>query len=224
MENTKVTPKNTNEQIKDSKQKKEEFENIVKSYLDSKPYLAFDRKVNELEIRFGTNPKLSRPISKIDYDNVVKQLLACGFKPENINGTQLLRIYSEYTDTRTGITKLSHIRAEITGSDLIQEYCRTNSLQKVIDMPSTVFNKLKFTKKSTAIKQEGNVVTFIKKLDMDDFNFRVSYQTEEDFNIQSNIARNIISKWMDSKKTFRCMNRVRFYHPDMPIFADLCIV
>jgi len=229
MENTKVTPQNSNEQLKDSKQtdskqKKEEFENIIKSYLDSKPYLVFDRKVNELEIRFGTNPKLSRPISKIDYDNVVKQLYACGFKPENINGTQILRIQSEYTDPKSGITKMSHIRAEITGSDLIQEYCRTNSLQKVIDMPSTVFNKLKFTKKSTAIKQEGNVVTFIKKLDMDDFNFRVSYQTEEDFNIQSNIARNIISKWIDSKKMFRCMNRVRFYHPDMPIFADLSIV
>ena len=228
MENTKVSLSNStelkNQQLKDSKQKKEEFENIVKSYLESKPYLAFDRKVSELEIRFGTNPKLSRPISKIDYDNVVKQLLACGFKPENIDGTQILRIQSEYTDPKTGITKMSNIRAEISGSDLIQEYCRTNSLQKVIDMPSTVFNKLKFTKKSTAIKQEGNVVTFIKKLDMDDFNFRVSYQTEEDFNIQSNIARNIISKWMDSKKMFRCMNRVRFYHPDMPIFADLSIV
>ena len=228
MENTKVTPQNSteqkNEQIKVSKQKKEEFENIVKSYLESKPYLVFDRKVNELEIRFGTNPKLSRPISKIDYDNVVKQLYACGFKPENIDGTQILRIQTEYTDPNTGITKMSNIRAEITGSDLIQEYCKTNSLQKVIDMPSTVFNKLKFTKKSTAIKRDGPVMSFIRKLDMDDFNFRVSYQTEEDFNIQSNIARNIISKWMDSKKMFRCMNRVRFYHPDMPIFADLSIV
>jgi hypothetical protein len=222
MENTKVTPNNSTEP--DSKRKKEEFENIVKYYLESKPHLVIDRKVNELEIRFGTNPKLSRPISKIDYDNVVKQLYACGFKPENINGTQILRIYSEYTDTRTGITKMSNIRAEITGSDLIQEYCRTNSLQKVIDMPSTVFNKLKFTKKSTAMKKNGELMTPIKKLDMDDFNFRVSYQTEEDFNIQSNIARNIISKWMDSKKTFRCMNRVRFYHSDMPIFADLSIV
>jgi hypothetical protein len=148
MENTKVTPQNSNEQLKDSKQKKEEFENIVKSYLESKPYLSFDRKVSELEIRFGTNPKLSRPISKIDYDNVVKQLLACGFKPENIEGTQILRIQSEYTDPKSGITKMSNIRAEISGSDLIQEYCRTNSLQKVIDMPSTVFNKLKFTKKN----------------------------------------------------------------------------
>ena len=39
-------------------------------------------------------------------------------------------------------------------------------------MPSTVFNKLKFTKKSTAILADG---TPIKKLEMEDFNFRVSY-------------------------------------------------
>ena len=136
MENTKITPQNSidikNEHLKVSKQKKEEFESIVKHYLESKPYLSLDRKVNELEIRFGTNPKLSRPISKIDYDNVVKQLYACGFRAENIEGTQMLRINCEYTDQRTGITKTSHIRAEITGTDLIQEYCRTNSIQKII--------------------------------------------------------------------------------------------
>lgn len=202
-------------------QKKADFENIIKQYLESNPYINAGRKANELEIRFGTNHKLSRPITKIDYDNVVKQLYAYGFVPENADGTQLLRIACEYMDPRTGQTKMSNIRAEIVGTDLIQEYCRTNNIQRVIDMPSNVFNKLKFTQKTTAIDKAG---TMIKRLDMDDFNFRVSFQTEQDYGTQSNIARNIISKWNDSKKMFRSMNRTRFKHPQLPIFADLSIV
>jgi hypothetical protein len=202
------------------KQKKEAFDNIVKEYLESNPLLQNGRRQNELEIRFGTNHKLAKSITKIDYDNVVKQLYSCGFLPENKDGIQILRIIPESIDTKTGKTKMQ-IRAEIIGSDLIQEYCRSNSIQNVINMPSTLFNKIKFTKKMTAMTKAGQ---FIQRLDMDDYNFRVSFQTEQDFNVQSEIARNIISKWADSKKIFRSMNRVRFYHPDMPVFADLSIV
>ena len=218
-----VLPQNTDtiNHASAMKQKKVEFENIVSSYLNNNPIIPQDRKVSELEIRFGTNPRLSKPISKMDYDNVVKQLYACGFKPENKAGNQILRIQNEYIDTKTGKLKMSNIRAEIVGTDLIQEYCRTNNIQKVIDMPSTLFNKIKFTQKMSAKNEKDE---YIRKLDMEDFNFRVSYQTEQDFNIQSNLARNIISKWVDSKKLFRTMNRVRFYHDDYPLFADLSIV
>jgi len=206
---------------KSLREKKNAFMNIVKQYLDSNPFVSTNRISSELEIRFGTNSRLSRPISKIDYDNVVKQLYACGFKTLNEDGIQILRIQNEYTDPNTGVVKMSNIRAEIVGTDLIQEYCRTNNLQKIIDMPSSVFQKIKFTKKSSALSKDGK---YIERLDMDDFNFRVSFQTEQDYNVQSNIARNILAKWMDSKKTFRCLNRVRFYHPMFPIFADLSIV
>jgi hypothetical protein len=209
------------QEFKTISQKKEEFDRIVRNYLESNPVVTMNRKTNELEIRFGTNTKLANPISKIDYDNVVKRLYACGFKTDYPNGTQILRIQNEYTDAKTGQLKMSNIRAEIVGTDLIQEYCRTNSLQKLIDMPSTTYKKLKFTQKLSALDKSGVI---IKRLDMDDFNFRVSYQTEQDFNIQSPIARSIVSKWMDSKKMFRCMNRTRFYHPELPIFADISIV
>jgi len=205
---------------KSMKEKTKEFENIIKEYLESNPLIRNQRKNNELEVRFGTNTKNSRPISKIDYDNVVKQLYSCGFKAENEDGIQILRIIPESVDPRTGKTKMS-IRGELVGTDLIQEYCKTNSIQSVINMPSTLFNKVKFTRKMTAMAKDGS---FINRLDMDDFNFRVSFQTEQDFNTQSDIARNIISNWMDSKKIFRFMNRVRFCHPELPIFADLSIV
>ena len=207
--------------IRTAKQNKEEFERIVGLYLESNPIIPQNKNVSELEIRFGTNPKVSRPINKMDYDNVIKQLYAGGFKPENSRGNQILRIQNERVDNRTGQIKMSNIRAEIVGTDLIQEYCRTNNIQKVIDMPSTLFNKIKFTQKKTALDSKGE---YICKLDMNDFNFRVSYQTEQDFNTQSRIAQGIISSWTNSKKIFRSMNRLRFYHDEYPIFADLSIV
>ena len=206
---------------KTQKELKEGFESIVHHYLESNPFFRTDNKTSELEIRFGTNPKIAKPITKIDYDNVVKQLYACGFSPENEDGIHMLRIQNEYTDVRTGQRKMSNIRAEIIGMDLIQEYCRTNSIQKIIDMPSTVFNKLKFTQKMSAMTRSGEI---IRKLDMPDFNFRVSFQTEQDFHVQTNFARKIIDRWNDSLKIFRSMNRVRFTHPELPIFADITIV
>ena len=41
----------------------------------------------------------------------------------------MLRINNEYLDKNTG-KKISNVRAEINGSDLIQEYCKTNNLQR----------------------------------------------------------------------------------------------
>jgi hypothetical protein len=203
------------------KRKKEEFDNIIHHYLESNPFIKTDRKSSELELRFGTNKVLSKKTSKVDYDNVVKQLYACGFKTKNVDGFQILRINSEYINPRTGQRLMSNIRAEILGTDLIAQYCRTNSIQKIIDMPSTSYNKLKFTQKEKAVSKTGER---INPLDMDEYNFRVSYQTEVDYNIQSQLSRNIVSKWGDSLKLFRFMNRVRFYHDDFPIFADLSIV
>ena len=210
-----------NEVKNNSKKAKEDFENMVENYLASNPVLKKDNKINEFEIRFGSNSKLSKPISKIDYDNVVKQLLSCGFKPEVEDGLHILRIQNEYIDQRTGITKMSNIRAEILGTDLIQEYCRSNSLQKLMNLPSNLMNKLKFTQKTLPTATNG---TLLKPVDMSDFNFRVSYQLEQEFNMNTNVSQRIISKWNDSKKIFRCMNRVRFYHPEYPVFADLSIV
>ena len=67
---------------KDESKEKEEsvnnatkdFETMVAAYLASNPIRSVGGKSAELEIRFGTNSKQARPISKIDYENVVKHL------------------------------------------------------------------------------------------------------------------------------------------------------
>jgi len=203
------------------KKAKADFEKMVGQYLENNPMLNTGKKNSEFEIRFGSNPKLSKSISKIDYDNVVKQLYACGFLIDNIDGIQILRIYSDYINPQTGDRTMSNIRAEIVGTDMIQQYCKTNSIQKLIDLPSTTFNKLKFTRKTNAQSKSGEK---IRPVDIAEFNFRASYQTEEEFHTNHPLARNIIAEWGNAQKIFRCMNRVRFHHPTLPIFADLSIV
>ena len=56
--------------VRTTKQNKEDFERIVGQYLESNPMISTNNKVSELEIRFGTNPKISKPINKMGYDNV----------------------------------------------------------------------------------------------------------------------------------------------------------
>jgi hypothetical protein len=216
----KVVEKSQMKPEKTTQERKVEFDNIIKLYLDSNPILKKGNVNNELEIRFGTNRQVKKPITKIEYDNVVQQLYSNGFKSENVNGNQLLRIQCEYVD-KEGRKKMSNVRAEITGTTMIQEYCKTNSIQKLINMPSTPFNMIKFTEKKSAYQTNGDR---IEKVDMPDFNFRVSFQTEKDFHTHSPLARQIISKWDDSLKIFRSLNRVRFYHEELPIFVDLSIV
>ena len=60
--------------------------------------------------------------------------------------------------------------------------------------------------------------TRLKKVDFEDFNFRVSYQVEQDFNVHSNFARNIISKWENSLKTLETFipTIIKFFIPFNP--------
>ena len=214
-------PRLSKEEIdKKTKEAKAEFQSRLELYLESTPRI--DRRSNELEIRFGTKSYGShRPISKIDYDNVVKQLLSFGFQTENKDGIQMLRIRPEYIDVRTGIVKTSNIRAEIMGINMVEEYCKYNDIQKLLDMPAYNPNTLKFTQKMSEKAKDG---TYLKPIDFEDMNFRVSYQVESDYQLRSPTIQTMIANWSKSKFEFRYMNRVRFSHPDYPIFADLSIV
>jgi hypothetical protein len=68
--------------------------------------------VSELEIRFGTNP-VEKPLTKLNYDNVVKSLVSSGFSTDNDAGMHLLRVQCEYFNETENINKMSNIRTEI---------------------------------------------------------------------------------------------------------------
>ena len=201
---------------------KKDFETMTNFYLANNPFLKKDGKESELEIRFGTNKKLSKPLSKIEYDNVIKQFYSAGFQTEEPEGVHMLRIQNQFVN-KEGREVISKTRAELVGMDLIEAYCRNNSLPKILEMPSNVSakgDKIKFTRKEFPLVNEKPLYP----IDFLDFNFRVSYQYETDISPREGIARRILSSWNDSKKTFRYINRVRFSHPDYPVFLDVSIV
>ena len=102
----------------------------------------------------------------------------------------------------------------------IQQYCQFNDLEKL----KHKYHAVIFTKKNRVV--DPTTGTPFEMVNFEDFNFRVSYMEEEQFSLTSNYmpVKKLIYDWPTSKKTFRSINRVRFSHPDYPIFVDISIV
>ena len=222
----------------DTKTNQPLFENAVQDYLESCSSVRLSKNiamgVPEFEIRFGQKI----PISKIDYDNVVRELQIHKWRTDNIDGAQYLRISTEFYDggssggagggARTQNSyRMSNIRAEIVGADMVEIYCKTNSLEALKSTPAA-HKKLKFTQKKSTPRAigptiNGNPLPFI---DYTDFNFRISSQFELGFPVTSDDdrIRKITNDWNTARKHFRSINRVRFHHPDSLVFVDLSIV
>lgn len=235
-----------------------DFEQILKHYLVNcnsvKNQIQNQKQLPELEIRFGTNSKHAKPISIIDYQNVVTNLLENNWTSttHDMKGHQMLRIIPERLNldmrnipkstspneplpneplpnetikSQQGGEKrkqfvMSNIRAELDGINAIQDYCVHNDLEKLFNK----YNIVRFTKKNRVINPETGKP--FGMVDYIDHNFRVSYMEEEEFKMASNYApiKRTIYEWPNSKKTFRCINRVRFQHPDYPVFVDISVV
>lgn len=194
-----------------------QFEVLINSYFSNSAYVNIDKyKSHELEVRFGTIG--NKPITKIDYDNVIKKIKSLGFKSNNQEGNYLLRMSNEFLSEKVGSYKLSNIRTEINGLNAIKDYCSSNSIEKILQQMS--YN-VSFTKKSNITNEDNEMLGFAT---FNDFNFRVSYQIEEKLSKNSNICKEIIENWNNSKKNFRFLNRVTFTKDDIPINIDISIV
>ena len=182
------------------------MENLVKKYLnyntgDSKHYH------KELEIRFGTRGKF---ITKHQYDNVLKKLQSVGFYLVNNEGLHLLRIMNQYDPN---IKQISNIRTEIRNLENIQYYCKHNRVPEQKD--AVIFQK-KFN-----MKENNNPV---KPFDNNDFNFRVSFQIEDNIYYNSTLISNLLERWEQIPKSYRFMNRVELKHHELPFICHLSIV
>ncbi len=185
---------------------KDMFDNMTQKYLDN--VLNREEGISELEVKFGTRG--IKEITKDDFDNVIKKLISSGFK---ITKSQeyCLKIQSEFTDISTGKTKLSNVRAEIYGLSNIQKYCRTDSLENI---------NYRFIKKTPA--RDGT--EYVRQINFDDFNFRLSYQKESLIPITSSLGQSIITTWQNNKKIFRHLNRTTLTHEDYPFHLDISVV
>ena len=164
-----------------------------------------------------------KPIGRIDYGNVIKRLLSYGFAPTgNSNGTNkyLLRVQNEYTDITTGTVRLSNMRTEIIGIHNIQQYCKTNRVEGIVDGGLSFLQKEGYRKG----QGQGQGQQPFYPVNVDDYNFRLSLSTERSLLATSNNVKDTLEKWNENKKTFRYLNRYSLKHPDLPFIVDLSIV
>jgi len=185
--------------------------NLVKIFYNANPY-SHSNKNHELEVRFGTRGV--KPLNKNDYDNVIKKLKSLGFTSLNEVGVSTLKIQSEYLDKNTGKFKLSNTRVSINDLNEIQKYCKTNSIKEIYNNKNRIVS---FVNKNYVFIDNQKLFP----VNFDDFNFRVSYQIEEEISLSS--KNFIIQNWNKNKKTFRYINRVTFRHNDYPINVDISI-
>lgn len=180
---------------------------LVHNFWSVQPYVKDVTKNHELEVRFGT--RNVKPVTKIDYDNVIRKLKSLGFTTTNDDGSYLLRIQNEFLDSNTGKFKTSNIRTEINGFHGIQEYCKHNDLKKMISKNNPGYT-ISFQKKSPFMTTDKKNERVMHVVNNDDFNFRISHQLEENYSSTSGVIRGTLENWTNSKKIFRYLNRVTF--------------
>lgn len=184
------------------------FINLLKVYLENVNKMP-SNITPEFEIKFGTLGV--KPITQINQNNVIKKFLAQGFKLEG-NVKNILRIQNQYVN-KFGETKLSNIRTEITDIKNIQKYCKT---ERINDVDVEFVNKNYFASKTN--KEPYFPINF------NDFNFRITFQSEQLQGTNNKDVESTISKWENTKKVYRYISRHTFIRDDMPFRLDISVV
>ena len=205
-----------------SKQKTREEEKTPNELLEDyvKIYLAADERQDELEVRFGT--KHFNTLSKINFDNIIEKMKSLGFTTDEwtTNGEYTLNIQNEYSDPKTGRTKMSNIRTTIKGLAAIQQYCKENVIKSDQANNNWTYKFLqKFPK-----RRERDGKEILKPIDFHNFHFRVNYKTERKLYSNKAAVERLLEDWKDSRKVFRFIKRFTFVHRDYPFKVDCSIV
>lgn len=179
---------------------------LLKLYLDN--VNEFGENINpEFEIRFGTRKiKNIQNINKINYDNVIKILKSSGFHCDNI-GNHYLNISPDIKDKK--------IRIQINNLNNIQKYCSTNS---ILDENGFLYDEIKIISKELIDTED-----ILNPVNIDDFNFRASYQSEENV-VEREEINSISNNLKDVKKFYRLIKRFTFKNDKFPFNIDLSIV
>ena len=179
-----------------------DLDNLIKLYLNR--LNSFNENTEpELEVRFNTKNKF---LSKINFDNVIKYLLSKKFDISE-DYEYMLRINNSSQEFKS-------IRLEINGINNIQNYCKN----KVIDNPDSVF--INFIEKTNYI--DGGKTYF--PINFDEFNFRVSFQTEKNYEKTSEKVKSYTRELPNLLKTFRYLKRFTMSNKDLPFKVHLTIV
>ena len=167
------------------------MDDVLKEYLTSLKTDA-EGRATEMEVRFTNN---NGPLSKTDYDNIMKRLVRGGFRAKHDDGLHSLRITTMVGNARTAV------RTEIDGLDAIQSYCQTNKIN----------DSARFIQK-TKVQRASN--------DKYPFSINLSHENKASKAIQEQTE----AEWVTARKTFRYMNRIQLVHDDYPVFVDCSVV
>ncbi len=185
--------------------------NNLKSLIDS--FLLYDGSKIEKEFEIRFKPKENKSFTKNDYDSLYSVLKSVGFNLSNSDGEHLLRIQSKIENQELkNMVDTSKIRTELSGIINIQKYCKTNQLLNI--------ENVKHISKSVPSDENNDE---IKPYDNIDFNFRASFQLEQEINNEK-FVETLISQWNGIKKTFRYINRIELVHDTLPLIFHLSIV
>ena len=208
-----------------SKQKQKQMNEMIEMYMEN--VLMSNKKSTdtlEMEVRFGTGGV--RSITHRDHANVIDRILSAGFKATS-TGIYHLRINYENpsgSENKDDPPQMSDIRFEIDGMTNIQNYCATDALDLTYLKCTKKMNARQMVAQGNPRKGENNKFMYVKPVYFEDFNFRVSLQTERAMRHQSPEVDPIIKGWPQIKKTFRHMKRTSFAHPESPIRFDISVV
>jgi hypothetical protein len=183
----------------------------------------------EMEVRFHTKDRSAVPIprlTQLDYERVIRKLRAGGYETPLNEGFTTLKIqpHSPSPSPDRGENVYKDLRVEIMGLSAIQEYCRTNDLNALMNSPAFV-NQVKIRRKSVYIHDNNNATkTGLEPAEYDDFGFRITLMKEQLLYTDASVVADLRKHWADCRKTFRYMNRVSFRLEGEPLQVDLSIV
>jgi len=149
----------------------------------------------EFEIRFASRNK--KNLTKTQFDTVVKYLKSFGFKQVNNTFENKMRIL-------VGTTEDSNIRVELNGLVPIQQYCRTENLESILQMNKDTIH---FTNKNNFIDSDGKIYNPYYNVEYD---MKYSFTNETDLEINDKVVRNIRQNWKQINKLYRIINRLTF--------------
>ena len=188
------------------------LEELIAIYLDILKNDTSSKSKPEFEARFGG---FGKTFTKIDYDNVIKKIYSLGFKTLNTEGIDLLRIY---TYDQVNEKYSNQIRVEIDDFSVIQQYCKHENIEDIrIKYP----HNIQFNKKSQPRDKDNRK---IDPINISDFILKYALSIEEKLYKQSDQVNQLVENMKKSNKMYRYLNRISFYHPDLPIQVDMSIV
>jgi mRNA capping enzyme/mRNA capping enzyme, catalytic domain/mRNA capping enzyme, C-terminal domain len=189
------------------------IEEVVLQYWSDAPWEKKEKITKELECRFG----YVNPISRIEFENVIKKLKSLGFSSSEQDEMIFLRLVPSKTNTwgtKEELIPMSS-RIKLNGCNLVEEYINNNPpLKSLMEThnDSISFQEKKLSKNS---KNES-----YKPILFPDFNFKISYTEELDVHPET-VLENFEKSTMNY---YRLVHRIGFSRKDLPFLIDFSVV